>query len=459
MKIKSIILAAGKGSRMRSDLPKVMHKIGGKSMLHHVIDTCKEAKSDDIVIVVGHHAEVVIESVTDNNVSWVYQNDQLGTGHAVIQAIPNIDDNDVVLIAYGDVPLVRSETLKPLCECIGDYDYALLTTKLEKPTGYGRIVRDSSSGEIIEIVEEKDASDEIRKIDEVNTGIVAAKGKQLKRWLSMLTADNAQKEYYLTDCVAHAVSEGAAITSVLCMDPVEIQGVNNRQQQAELERGYQARQAEGLMVAGATLLDPQRVDVRGEVTVGKDVIIDINAVFIGNVHLSDGVSIEANCVIKNSSIGANTTIKPNSVIDDAEIGALCDIGPFARIRPDTVLKDSAKVGNFVEIKKSTVGEGSKVSHLSYIGDTEMGANVNIGAGTITCNYDGVNKFKTVIGDDAFVGSDSQLIAPVTIKAGATIGAGSTITQDTPEHTLTLSRSKQVSITGWKRPTKLTNKDS
>ena len=276
MNIKSIILAAGKGSRMRSDLPKVMHKIGGKSMLHHVIDTCKEAKSDSIVIVVGHHSDIVIESVTDNKVSWVYQNDQLGTGHAVIQAIPNIDDNDVVLIAYGDVPLVRSETLKPLCESIGDYDYALLTTKLENPTGYGRIVRDSSSGEIVEIVEEKDATDEIRKIDEVNTGIVAAKGKQLKRWLSMLTADNAQKEYYLTDCVAHAVSDGAAITSVLCTDPVEIQGVNNRQQQAELERGYQVRQAEALMVAGATLLDPQRVDVRGEVTVGKDVIIDIN---------------------------------------------------------------------------------------------------------------------------------------------------------------------------------------
>ena len=459
MNIKSIILAAGKGSRMRSDLPKVMHKIGGKSMLHHVIDTCKKVESEAIVVVVGHHSDIVINSVDDSTVSWVHQNEQLGTGHAVIQAIPSINDDDVVLIAYGDVPLVRPETLKPLCETIGEYDFALLTTKLDNPTGYGRIVRDATDHSITEIVEEKDATDEIRKISEVNTGIVAAKGKQLKRWLSMLTSDNAQKEYYLTDCVAHAVSDGAAITSVLCMDPVEIQGVNNRQQQAELERGYQVRKADALMVAGATLFDPQRVDVRGDVTVGKDVSIDINAVFIGTVHLSDGVSIEANCVIKDSSIGANTTVKPNSVIQDADIGGACDIGPFARIRPGTVLKDGAKIGNFVEIKKSTVGEGSKVSHLSYIGDTEMGSNVNIGAGTITCNYDGINKFKTAIGNDVFVGSDTQLIAPVTISEGSTIGAGSTISKDTPEHTLTLSRSEQVSVAHWKRPTKLTNKGS
>ena len=457
MNIKSIILAAGKGSRMRSDLPKVMHQIAGKSMLHHVIETCEQLNSASIAIVVGHHADVVISSVEDKNIEWVYQNEQLGTGHAVIQAIPNIQDEDIVLIAYGDVPLVRAETLGPLCDSIGKYDYALLTTKLDNPTGYGRIVR-NEVGNVVEIVEEKDATEDIRKIDEVNTGIVAAKGKQLKRWLSMLTSDNAQNEFYLTDCVAHAVSDGAAITSVLCMDPIEIQGVNNRQQQAELERGYQKRKAEELMVAGVTLLDPQRIDIRGNVTVGKDVSIDINAVLTGSVHLADGVIIEPNCTITNSTIGANVTIKANSVIEDAEIGASCDIGPFARIRPGTVLKDNAKVGNFVEIKKSTVGKGSKISHLSYIGDTQMGANVNIGAGTITCNYDGVNKFKTTIGDNAFVGSDSQLIAPVNIKEGSTIGAGSTICSDTPEHTLTLSRSKQISISSWKRPTKLT-KDS
>ena len=454
MNIKSIILAAGKGSRMRSELPKVMHEIGGKAMLHHVIDTCREVNSESIVVVVGHHADVVIDSVNDDSVSWVYQNEQLGTGHAVIQAIPNISDDDIVLIAYGDVPLVRPETLKPLCESIGEYDYALLTTKLVNPTGYGRIVR-NKSGQVVEIIEEKDATDDIRKIEEVNTGIVAAKGKQLKRWLSMLTAENAQKEYYLTDCVAHAVSDGAAITSVICMDPIEIQGVNNRQQQAELERGYQQRQVEALMVAGVTLFDPQRVDVRGDVTVGKDVCIDINAVLIGKVHLADGVSVEANCVIKDSTIGTNSVVKPNSVIEDAEIGSFCDVGPFARIRPGTVLQDKAKVGNFVEIKKSTVGEGSKISHLSYIGDTDMGSNVNIGAGTITCNYDGVNKFKTTIGNDVFVGSDTQLIAPVHVKDGSTIGAGSTISRDTPEHTLTLSRAKQINVTGWKRPIKLT----
>jgi len=457
MNIKSIILAAGKGSRMRSEKPKVMHHIGGKAMLHHVIDTCQEINSKSIVIVVGHHAETVIESVKSPTISWVHQYEQLGTGHAVVQAIPAIDDNDIVLIAYGDVPLVRPETLQPLCESVGEYDYALLTTKLDNPTGYGRIVR-NDHGKIIEIVEEKDASDEVRKIKEVNTGIAAGKGKQLKRWLSMLTSDNAQNEYYLTDCVAHAVSEGAAITSVLCKDPIEIQGVNNRQQQAELERGYQKRKAEELMLAGATLFDPQRLDVRGKVTVGKDVSIDINAVLEGNIHLSDGVTVGPNCIIKNSRIGRNVNIKANSIVEDADVGDACDIGPFARIRPETVLRQGSKVGNFVEIKKSIIGVGSKVSHLSYIGDTEMGANVNIGAGTITCNYDGVNKFKTTIDDDVFVGSDTQLIAPVHIKSGATIGAGSTISRDTPEKSLTLSRSKQVSITGWKRPVKLT-KDS
>jgi len=452
MNIKSIILAAGKGSRMCSDLPKVMHQIGGKAMFHHVVSTCKSLGEGSIIGVVGHHAEVVISSLPDESITWVRQEEQLGTGHAVIQAVPQIADDDVVLIAYGDVPLVKAETLKPLCNCIGEYDYALLTTKLEDPFGYGRIVR-SDNNEILEIVEEKDATDQTRKIQEINTGIVAAKGAHLKRWLSKLSNDNAQHEYYLTDCVAHAVAEGASITSVDCIDQNEIQGVNNRMQQAMLERVYQSSRAEQLMMQGVTLMDPARLDVRGDISVGRDVLVDINVVFIGNVKIGDNVTIEPNCIIQDAVVGSNVTIKANSVIENADVGDHCDIGPFARIRPGTLLKPGAKVGNFVEIKKTIVGEGSKISHLSYIGDTEMGANVNIGAGTITCNYDGVNKFKTIIGNDVFVGSDTQLVAPVTVKEGSTIGAGSTITKDTPENQLTLSRSKQVSISGWNRPNK------
>lgn len=452
MNIKSIILAAGKGSRMRSDLPKVMHTIGGKAMLHHVVSTCKSLGAGSVIGVVGHHAEVVINSMPNEEITWVRQEDQLGTGHAVMQAIPEIDDNDVVLIAYGDVPLVRAETLKPLCDCIGEYDFALLTSKLDNPFGLGRIVR-GSNNEILKIIEEKDADDEIRKIQEINTGIVAAKGAYLKRWLSLLDNDNAQKEYYLTDCVAHAVAEGAKVTSVDCQDPNEVQGVNNRQQQAMLERAYQLNQVNSLMSEGVTVLDPSRLDIRGSVSVGTDVLIDINVVLIGDVKMGDNVTLEPNCILENAVIGSGVTVKANSVIEDAIIGDDCDIGPFARIRPGTVLSSRSKVGNFVEIKKSVVGEGSKISHLSYIGDTEMGSNVNIGAGTITCNYDGVNKFKTIIGNDVFVGSDSQLVAPVKIGDGSTIGAGSTITKDAPEQQLTLSRSKQISIPSWTRPQK------
>lgn len=452
MKIKSIILAAGKGTRMRSETPKVMHQIGGKAMLRHVIDTCQSLGDGPIITVVGHRAELVESSIEDNSIIWVSQLEQKGTGHAVMQAVDHIDDDDVVMIAYGDVPLVRNETLKPLCDSIGEYDFSLLTTNLDNPFGYGRIVRDEQ-GQILRVVEEKDATDDIRTLTEINTGIIAAKGKLLKQCLAMLSPENAQKEYYLTDCVGHAVTLGASITSVNCDDPDEIQGVNNRLQQAMLERSYQQRQAEALMESGVTLMDPSRLDIRGKVTVGRDVVIDINAVFIGDVVLGDNVTIEANCVITDSQIAANTTIKSHSVIEQASIAERCDVGPFARIRPGTVLNSSAKVGNFVEIKKSIVGEGSKISHLSYIGDTEMGTNVNIGAGTITCNYDGVNKFKTTIGDDVFIGSDSQLVAPVTIANGSTIGAGSTITKDTPDNQLTLSRAKQLSIANWARPTK------
>lgn len=453
MNIKSIILAAGKGSRMRSDLPKVMHKIGGKAMFHHVVETCRSLGEGSIIGVVGHHAETVISSLPEETIAWVHQEEQLGTGHAVMQAIPHIDDNDVVLIAYGDVPLVRPETLKPLCECIGDYDFALLTTSFENPFGYGRIVRDIDTNQILEIVEEKDATEAIRKIKEVNTGIIAAKGAHLKRWLSKLSNDNAQKEYYLTDCVAHAVAEGASITSVDCKDTNQIVGVNDRLQQAMLERVYQESRAQALMLSGVTLIDPSRLDIRGEVSVGKDVLIDINVVLIGEVTIGDNVVIEPNCIIENAEIASNVTIKSNTVVEDAVIGEHCSVGPFARIRPGTHLAARAKIGNFVEIKKTMVGEGSKISHLSYVGDTVMGSNVNIGAGTITCNYDGVNKFQTVIGDDVFVGSDTQLVAPVTVRDGSTIGAGSTITKDTPEQQLTLSRAKQISLPAWTRPNK------
>ncbi|PID45661.1 MAG: UDP-N-acetylglucosamine diphosphorylase/glucosamine-1-phosphate N-acetyltransferase [Proteobacteria bacterium] len=452
MKIKSIILAAGKGTRMCSDLPKVMHQVGGKPMLRHVIDTCRALGDGPIVAVVGHSAEKIVDGVADESIHWVHQAEQLGTGHAVSQAVPQINDDDIVLVAYGDVPLIKAETLKSLCECIGEFDCSLLTAKLDNPFGYGRIVRDEF-GNIQKIVEEKDADATVKQISEINTGIVAAKGGHLKRWLSQLNSDNAQNEYYLTDCVEHAALEGAAITSVNCEDPDEIQGVNNRQQQAMVERCYQARKVNELMARGVTLLDPSRVDVRGTVTVGKDVVIDINAILEGDVALGDGVSVGANCILKNCVLGANTIVKSHSVIEDAVIAESCDIGPFARIRPGTELAQNAKVGNFVEIKKSQVGKGSKISHLSYIGDAELGSDVNIGAGTITCNYDGVNKFKTVIGDGVFVGSDTQLVAPVTIGQGATIGAGSTITKDTVAEQLTLSRSKQITIPGWKKPTK------
>ena len=457
MALLPIILAAGQGTRMNSSLPKVLHPIGGKPMLQHVIDCCEELDIDSLGIIVGHGSDQVKNTVTANNASWVLQSEQKGTGHAVLQAVHLISDEDVVIVAYGDVPLIKSETLKKLAEKLENAVLTVLTTKLELPFGYGRIIRDSAS-KIQYIVEEKDASSNEKEVNEVNSGFIAAKGIDLKRWLNQITSDNAQGEYYLTDCIAMAVDEGGIVEAVICDDPLEVEGVNNRIQQAKLERVYQKSQVDKLMLDGVTLADPARVDVRGTVTAGKDVFLDINTVFIGNVVLGNNVVIQPNCVIENSIIGDNSTIKSNSVLESAQIGNNCDVGPFARIRPGTILNDEAKVGNFVEIKKATVGKGSKISHLSYIGDTTMGKDVNIGAGTITCNYDGVNKFQTTIGDDVFVGSDTQLVAPVTISNGTTIGAGSTITKDTPENELTLSRSKQVSINGWQRPVKINAAD-
>jgi bifunctional UDP-N-acetylglucosamine pyrophosphorylase/glucosamine-1-phosphate N-acetyltransferase len=458
MKLRPIILAAGKGTRMYSQRPKVLHPIGGQPMLQHVINSCHALLSHDdasnIAIVYGHGADLVKQTINDDRLDWVLQTEQKGTGHAVNQARHLIDDDSVVIVAYGDAPLIKSDTLQALVDALDTADLTVLTTMLDNPTGYGRMVR-NKKGTIERITEEKDADEETKKITEVNTGVIAARGEQLKRWLAQLSPDNAQGEYYLTDCIALAVAENSRVKAVVCQDAIEVQGVNDRLQQAQLEREYQKRQAEKLMQKGVSLADPARLDVRGDLKVGQDVFIDVNNVFIGKVTLGNNVVIAPNCVISDSHIGDNTTIKANSVLENAQVGEYCDVGPFARLRPDALLKSHAKVGNFVEIKKSIIGEGSKVSHLSYIGDTQMGAGVNIGAGTITCNYDGANKFDTIIGNDVFIGSDSQLVAPVTIAEGATIGAGSTITKDTPANELTLSRSKQMSIKGWQRPVKQT----
>jgi bifunctional UDP-N-acetylglucosamine pyrophosphorylase/glucosamine-1-phosphate N-acetyltransferase len=452
MTIFPIILAAGQGTRMRSALPKVLHPVAGKPMLQHVVDACARLTVANMAVVYGHGGEKVREQIAGENLHWALQSRQLGTGHAVAQAIHLVDAEDVVLIAYGDVPLIRPETMQALADGLQDAALCVLTTQLAEPKGYGRIVRDAS-GQVQAIVEEKDADDEQRLLTEVNTGFIAARGADFKRWLQALTPQNAQGEYYLTDCVGLAVKEGRSVHTVLCADPLEVEGANNRVQLARLERACQLRQVEALMLAGVTVADPARLDIRGTVTAGQDSFIDINVVLLGKVKIGNNVVIEANCVIENADIGDNTHIKSHCVIENAVIAANCDIGPFARLRPGTVLEEKAKIGNFVETKKAHIGKGSKVNHLSYIGDTEMGADVNIGAGTITCNYDGANKHKTVIGDKVFVGSCTQLVAPVEIGAGATIGAGSTITKSAPAGELTLSRAKQMTLKGWQRPVK------
>ncbi len=448
-----IILAAGQGTRMRSQLPKVLHPIAGKAMLQHVIDACRiPLVGSRLAIVYGHGGELVREQIGDENLTWVLQAEQKGTGHALAQCLDMIKDNDVVLVAYGDVPLIRPSTLQQLADGLADAALCVLTTFIDNPSGYGRMVR-NAAGQLQAIVEEKDATDEQCAIHEINTGFIAARGLELKRWLQRLSPQNAQGEYYLTDCVALAVAEGLSVNTVSCADPLEVEGVNNRVQLARLEREAQRRQIEALMLDGVTVADPTRLDIRGNVSAGQDCFIDVNVVLQGHVELGDHVVIEPNCVLKNVSLADNVHVKSNTCIEDAVLGNGCEVGPFARIRPGTVLADKAKIGNFVETKKAKIGKGSKVSHLSYIGDTEMGEAVNIGAGTITCNYDGVNKFKTVIGDRVFVGSCSQLVAPVMIEDGATIGAGSTITRNAPANQLTVARAKQVSIKGWQRPVK------
>jgi bifunctional UDP-N-acetylglucosamine pyrophosphorylase/glucosamine-1-phosphate N-acetyltransferase len=447
-----VILAAGQGSRMKSSLPKVLHRIAGKPMLHHVMDTSRTLGAARIHGVIGHGADQVKAMTLAEDVQWVIQQEQLGTGHAVAQALPGLPDDARVLILYGDVPLTRSQTLEELVSRVSDDSISLLTVTLENPDGYGRIIRDQQ-GKVTAIVEQKDATTEQKTINEVNTGILAVSARHLKSWLPQLSNANAQGEYYLTDVIAMASEAGVGIEVAQPETDFEVQGVNNRIQLAVLERWYQQQQADRLMTGGATLADPARIDVRGQLTVAQDVLIDINAVFEGEVMLESGVSIGPNCVLRNCHIGANSKVDAHSVIDGARVGQHAQIGPFARLRPGTELADHTKVGNFVETKKAVVGEGSKINHLSYVGDARLGRNVNVGAGTITCNYDGVNKHQTDIGDGVFVGSNTSLVAPVSLAENATIGAGSTITRDVAADELSVARGKQRNIGNWQRPTR------
>ncbi|MNO57051.1 Bifunctional protein GlmU [compost metagenome] len=452
MSLEVVILAAGQGTRMRSALPKVLHPIAGKPMLAHVIDTARKLHPQRIHVVIGHGAERVRESLQADDLNFVLQAEQLGTGHAVAQALPFLEA-DKVLILYGDVPLIEQPTLERLLQEATLLQLALLTVELADPTGYGRILRDDN-GEVRAIVEQKDATPEQRAIREGNTGILAVPRERLAGWLGRLSNQNAQGEYYLTDVIAMAVADGLRVATAQPQDAMEVQGANDRLQLSELERHHQLRIARRLMAQGVTLLDPARFDVRGEVSVGRDVQIDINVILEGTVVIEDDVSIGPNCVIKNSTLRRGAIVKANSHLEGAVVGEGSDVGPFARLRPGSVLEQRAHVGNFVELKNAHLNDGVKVGHLTYLGDTEVGKDTNVGAGTITCNYDGANKFRTVIGENAFIGSNSSLVAPVEIGAGATTGAGSTITSDVPANTLAVGRGKQRVIEGWKRPEKI-----
>lgn len=448
-----IILAAGKGTRMHSSQPKVLHKVGGQSLLGHVIDCANTLNPSKIIVVYGFGGEQVQAAFQQENLVWAEQKEQLGTGHAVQQAVPHLDENSKTLILLGDVPLISSDACKAL---LAQADHQLMIQSFNKstPTGYGRIVR-NEQGLVHAIVEEKDATTAQRTINEVNTGIMAMPTKQLSNWLSRLSNDNAQQEYYLTDIVGFAVEDNIQVNADITDDEWSVTGVNSKQDLALIERVHQQRQAEALLKKGVTLLDPARIDIRGQLETEKDVTIDVGCIFEGQVQLGEGVNIGAYCIIKNATIAAGTAIAPFTHIDDASIGENSKIGPYARLRPGTVLSNETHVGNFVELKNAQVDTGSKINHLSYVGDASVGKKVNIGAGVITCNYDGANKFRTVIEDNVFVGSDSQLVAPVTIGKGATIAAGSTITKDTPADALTLCRAReQKSIIGWKRPVKV-----
>ncbi|MGX5217249.1 bifunctional UDP-N-acetylglucosamine diphosphorylase/glucosamine-1-phosphate N-acetyltransferase GlmU [Pseudomonas segetis] len=451
MSLDIVILAAGQGTRMRSALPKVLHPVAGKSMLGHVIDIARELKPQGIHVVIGHGADAVRERLAADDLNFVMQTEQLGTGHAVAQALPALT-SDRVLILYGDVPLIEKSTLERLLQKVNDQQLGLLTVTLDDPTGYGRIVR-NAAGQVEAIVEHKDASEAQRLINEGNTGILAVPATKLGDWLGRLSNSNAQGEYYLTDVIAMAVADGLVVATEQPLDAMEVQGANDRRQLAELERHYQLRAARALMTQGVTLRDPARFDQRGEVTVGRDVMIDINVILEGKVLIEDNVEIGANCIIKNSTLRKGAIVKANSHLEGAEVGEGADCGPFARLRPGAVLGAKAHVGNFVELKNAVLGEGAKAGHLSYLGDAEIGARTNIGAGTITCNYDGVNKHRTVMGEDVFVGSNTSLVAPLNLGDRVTTGAGSVVTSDVPVDNLAVGRGKQRNIEGWKRPTK------
>lgn len=451
MAFSVVVLAAGKGTRMKSSLPKVLHKVAGEPMVQRIINTVESLNAQRIHLVYGHGGDKLKATLGGEHLNWCLQQEQLGTGHAVQQAAPHISDDEDVMILVGDAPLIRKETLAGLIAVKKECDLALLTVELDDPTGMGRIVRDN--GNITAIVEHKDASEQQRSIREINTGMMMMSGADLKRWLNELGNDNAQGEYYLTDVIAMAAKEGKRISAAHPQEVVEVEGVNNRVQLARLERAFQLRQANALMMQGVSLADPQRFDLRGQLTTGEDVQLDVNVIIEGNVILGNNVKVGANCILRNCEIADNAVIEPNSIVDEAIVGESCSVGPYGRLRPGAVMHAKAKVGNFVEMKKAVLGEGAKANHFTYLGDAEVGANANIGAGTITCNYDGVNKSKTRIGKNAFVGSNTSLVAPVTVGDNATVGAGSVITTDVDDSALAVARGKQRNIANWPRPTK------
>ena len=457
MQLSVVILAAGQGKRMISDLPKVLQPLAGRPLLQHVISAAQLLNPSHIYVVYGHGGVQVQTALAHEAVEWVLQADQLGTGHAVMQAMCVIPDDHAVLVLYGDVPLIGTTSLSKLVATAGEGALALLSVTAADASGYGRIVRDAD-GRVAAIVEHQDATPSQLQIREVNAGLMAAPAGRLREWLLGLGRDNTQREYFLTDVVAGAVKSGTRVEAIAAANALEVAGVNDKIQLAQVEAGYRRQRAEQLMLAGATLADPQRIDIRGEVEVGRDVFIDVNTVLIGTVRLAAGVKVGPNCVIANSSIGEGTEIFANSVLDGAIVAQNCRIGPFARLRPGTVMHREVHIGNFVEVKNTEIGVGSKANHLTYLGDSRVGRNVNVGAGSITCNYDGANKWPTLIEDGAFIGSGSMLIAPVRIGADANIGAGSAIAASTPDGKLVLTRSKQTTIDGWTRPRKLDEKE-
>jgi bifunctional UDP-N-acetylglucosamine pyrophosphorylase / glucosamine-1-phosphate N-acetyltransferase len=453
-----IILAAGKGKRMNSSLPKVLQQLGGRPLLGHVLDTARQLQPAALHVVYGHGGEAVRAAFPDSDLQWALQAEQKGTGHAVLQAMPAIADDHLVLVLYGDVPLLSAAVLRALVGLVDGKSLALLTVKLAEPAGYGRILR-AAGGRVKAIVEHNDATAAQRRIDECNTGVLVAGASRLRGWLARLRNDNAQGEYYLTDIIALAVKDGVAVRALAAPAEVDVLGVNDRVQLARLESELRARRARAALLAGATLADPARFEQRGELALGSDVFIDVNVVCEGRVVLGDRVRIGANCVLRDVTVGAGTQVLPNCVLEQAELGADCQVGPFARLRPGAVLADGVHIGNFVEVKNSRIGKGSKANHLTYLGDTDVGAGVNVGAGTITANYDGANKHRTEIGDGASIGSGNMLVAPVVIGEHATTGAGSTITRNAPPGKLTVARARQVTIEGWRRPVKRGRQES